>query len=172
MLTIFFLMVKTRGSDKQKHLRISGTSATFKLTDSMILCVILSLSVDKHQISCTHTQNWQAGIKRANYQQQLHYKHDRDSHDKVVSFTSTIRSIHSYSHTHTPVPISPADRACGTCFRGHYYNDLNATFSSFFLLFDFIRKFCSLLDLERDKSSWNKMQEKGGNKWILKSRTP
>lgn len=50
MLTIFF---KTRGGDKQRHLRISGTSATFKLTNSKILCIILSLSIDKHQTSST-----------------------------------------------------------------------------------------------------------------------
>lgn len=47
-LTIFFLMVKTRG-EKQKCLRISGTSATSKLTDS----TILSLSIDNHQTLST-----------------------------------------------------------------------------------------------------------------------
>lgn len=41
MLTIFFLLVKARGDEKQKHLRISGMSATLKLTDSMILCILL-----------------------------------------------------------------------------------------------------------------------------------
>lgn len=53
MPTNFFPMVKTKAGEKQKDLRVSGTSATFKLTDSVILCITLSLPIDKLQISST-----------------------------------------------------------------------------------------------------------------------
>lgn len=93
----------------------------------------------------------------------------------MLCLSPVLSDLSTLTLTHTSVPISPADHGFGIRFGGHYYNDLNAKSNLFFflhLLFDFTRKFCSLLDLERGRPSWNEMQEKVRNKWIQKSRTP
>lgn len=74
----------------------------------------------------------------------------------MLCLSPALSDLSTLTLTHTSVPISPADHAFGTRFGGHYYSDLNAKSNFFFflhLLFDFIRKFCSSLDLEGGKPS-------------------
>lgn len=73
----------------------------------------------------------------------------------MLCLSPALSDLSTLTLTHTSVPISQQIMYLEVVLEViiAMTSMQKATFTSFFLLFDFIRKFCSFLDLERGKSS-------------------